>query len=69
MSRICKKILDIPAVVTITVTEDNTVPVKSANGELTRTVNADIIIKIEDNKITGELPSEKMEHLALHGTT
>ncbi|MEB2494925.1 50S ribosomal protein L6, partial [Peribacillus frigoritolerans] len=36
MSRIGKKILEIPAGVTITVAEDNTVTVKGPKGELTR---------------------------------
>ena len=69
MSRIGKKILEIPAGVTITVTENNTVTVKGPKGELTRTFNADMSIKIEENTLTVERPSEQKEHRALHGTT
>ncbi|MBO1628058.1 50S ribosomal protein L6 [Bacillus cereus] len=69
MSRIGKKILEIPAGVTITVTENNTVTVKGPKGELTRTFNADMSIKIEENILTVERPSEQKEHRALHGTT
>jgi large subunit ribosomal protein L6 len=69
MSRVGKKILEIPAGVTITIAEDNTVTVKGPKGELTRTFNADMSIKIEENTLTVERPSEQKEHRALHGTT
>jgi len=69
MSRIGKKILEIPAGVTITVAENNTVTVKGPKGELTRTFNADMVIKIEENILTVERPTEQKEHRALHGTT
>ena len=69
MSRIGKKILEIPAGVTITIAEDNTVTVKGLKGELTRKFNADMSIKIEENTLTVERPSEQKEHRALHGTT
>ncbi|EMA6344592.1 50S ribosomal protein L6 [Bacillus cytotoxicus] len=69
MSRIGKKILEIPAGVTLTVAEDNTVTVKGPKGELTRQFNADMSIKIEENILTVERPSEQKEHRALHGTT
>ena len=69
MSRIGKKILEIPAGVTITIAEDNTVAVKGPKGELTRKFNADMSIKIEENTLTVERPSEQKEHRALHGTT
>ncbi|MDJ1478407.1 50S ribosomal protein L6 [Bacillus sp. LS15-K4] len=69
MSRIGKKILEIPAGVTITIAEDNTVTVKGPKGELTRKFNADMSIKVEENTLTVERPSEQKEHRALHGTT
>lgn len=69
MSRIGKKILEIPAGVTVTVTENNTVTVKGPKGEMTRTFNADMAIKIEENILTVERPSEQKEHRSLHGTT
>ncbi|WP_369901488.1 50S ribosomal protein L6 [Bacillus manliponensis] len=69
MSRIGKKILEIPAGVTVTVAEDNTVTVKGPKGEMTRTFNADMVIKIEENILTVERPSDQKEHRSLHGTT
>jgi large subunit ribosomal protein L6 len=69
MSRIGKKILEIPAGVTVTVDESNTVTVKGPKGELTRTFNSDMAIKIEENTLTVERPSDQKEHRALHGTT
>lgn len=69
MSRIGKKILEIPAGVTITVAADNTVTVKGPKGELTRTFHSDIKINIEENVLTVTRPSDQKEHRALHGTT
>jgi large subunit ribosomal protein L6 len=69
MSRVGKKVLEIPAGVTITVAEDNTVTVKGPKGELTRTFNADMKINIEENTLTVERPSDNKEHRSLHGTT
>lgn len=69
MSRIGKKLLEIPAGVTINIADDNTVTVKGPKGELTRTFNADIKINIEENVLTVSRPSDAKEHRALHGTT
>jgi large subunit ribosomal protein L6 len=69
MSRIGKKPLEIPAGVTVTITDDNTVTVKGPKGELTRTFNSDIKITIEENVLSVSRPSDIKEHRALHGTT
>jgi large subunit ribosomal protein L6 len=69
MSRIGKKPLEIPAGVTVTIADDNTVTVKGAKGELTRSFSPDMIIKVEENVLTVSRPSEIKEHRALHGTT
>ncbi|MDQ0228309.1 50S ribosomal protein L6 [Metabacillus niabensis] len=69
MSRIGKKPLEIPAGVTVTIADDNTVTVKGPKGELTRTFNSDIKISLEDNVLTVSRPSDVKEHRALHGTT
>ncbi|MFD2216905.1 MULTISPECIES: 50S ribosomal protein L6 [Bacillaceae] len=69
MSRIGKKLLEIPAGVTINIADDNTVTVKGPKGELTRTFNIDMKIAIEDNVLTVTRPSDAKEHRALHGTT
>ncbi|MDR0127154.1 MULTISPECIES: 50S ribosomal protein L6 [Bacillus] len=68
MSRIGKKLIEIPSAVTVT-NNDNTVTVKGPKGELTRTFHPDMEIKIEDNVLTVSRPSENKEHRALHGTT
>ena len=60
--------MTIPSGVTVTL-NDNTVTVKGPKGELTRTFHPDMKIKIEDNVLTVERPSDNKEHRALHGTT
>jgi large subunit ribosomal protein L6 len=68
MSRIGKKPVEIPAGVTVTL-DKNTVTVKGPKGELTRSFNPDMEIKIEENVLTVSRPSDVKEHRALHGTT
>lgn len=68
MSRVGKKLLEIPSGVTVT-NNNNTVTVKGPKGELTRTFHPDIEIKIEDNVLTVTRPSDQKVHRALHGTT
>jgi large subunit ribosomal protein L6 len=68
MSRIGKKPIEIPAGVTVTV-NNHTVTVKGPKGELSRSFNPEMDIKIEDNVITISRPSDAKEHRALHGTT
>ncbi|WP_096155963.1 MULTISPECIES: 50S ribosomal protein L6 [Bacillus] len=68
MSRVGKKIIEVPAGVTIT-NDNNTVTVKGPKGELTRTFNQDITISLEENTLTVSRPTDNKEHRALHGTT
>ena len=68
MSRVGKKPIDIPAGVTVTV-NNSTVIVRGPKGELTRTFNPDIEIKVEENVVNVSRPSDVKEHRALHGTT
>jgi large subunit ribosomal protein L6 len=68
MSRIGKKPIEIPSGVTVTV-NGNTVTVKGPKGQLSRSFNQDIEIKVEGNVITVARPSDAKEHRALHGTT
>ena len=68
MSRIGLKEIEIPSGVEIK-KDGNTLTVKGPKGELTRTFHEDMIIKIEDNKITVERPTDNKEHRSLHGTT
>ncbi|UOQ44604.1 50S ribosomal protein L6 [Halobacillus salinarum] len=68
MSRVGLKALEIPEGVEIK-QENNTITVKGPKGELTRTFHPDITVKIEDNVLSVERPSDNKEHRALHGTT
>ncbi|SOC39112.1 50S ribosomal protein L6 [Ureibacillus acetophenoni] len=69
MSRVGKKPIEVPAGVTVTIADDNTVTVKGPKGELTQTFNQDIKIEQEGNVITLTRPSESKEHRTIHGTT
>lgn len=69
MSRVGKKPIEVPAGVTVTINEDNTVVVKGPKGELTTSFNQDIKIEQEGNVITLVRPSESKEHRTIHGTT
>ena len=69
MSRVGKKLIEVPAGVTVTVAEDNTVTVKGPKGELTRQLHQDMKIEQEGNIITVVRPSESKEHRTNHGTT
>ncbi|MFA5602628.1 MAG: 50S ribosomal protein L6 [Bacilli bacterium] len=68
MSRIGNKILLVPSSVTVTI-NDNRVTVKGPKGELTRVFSKNIIIKLEENKLTTERKNNKKETKQLHGTT
>ena len=69
MSRVGKKVIEVPAGVTVTVGEENLVTVKGPKGELTRQFNKDMKIEQEGNIITVVRPSESKEHRTNHGTT
>ena len=69
MSRVGKKIIEVPANVTVEVAEGNLVTVKGPKGELTRQFHQDMKIEQEGNIITVVRPSESKEHRTNHGTT
>ena len=69
MSRIGKKPVTIPAGVTVTVANDNTVTVKGAKGELSLSANPALEIKVEENELTVVRPDESKESRTIHGTT
>jgi large subunit ribosomal protein L6 len=66
MSRIGKLPVDIPAGVTVTVA-GAVVTVKGPKGELTRTFNPAIEVKIEGNQVIVNRPSDEPVHKSLHG--
>ncbi|MCF6241230.1 MAG: 50S ribosomal protein L6 [Bacteroidales bacterium] len=67
MSRIGKLPIDLPKGVTVNISKGNLVTVKGPMGELTQQVDPDIIIKLEDNKIVLERPTEQKRHKSMHG--
>jgi large subunit ribosomal protein L6 len=67
MSRIGKKPITIPQGVSIDVNASNLVTVKGPKGTLTQQVDPDIIVKIEDNILVVERPTEQKRHKAMHG--
>lgn len=69
MSRVGKKIIEVPANVTVTVAADNTVTVKGPKGELVRSFHQDMKIEQEGNVVSVSRPSDSKEHRTNHGTT
>ena len=67
MSRIGKKIISLPANVTVSVASGNVVTVKGPKGTLNRTIDPDITVKIEGTDLSVERPTEQKRHKALHG--
>ena len=68
MSRVGRKILEIPADVRIAL-NGRELRVKGPKSELTHQVHPDMKINIHDNILTVERPSDDKNHRALHGTT
>ena len=69
MSRVGRLPIEIPAGVTVTVSEDNLVTVKGPKGELVKAMNKDMNIAVENNSVVVTRPSDDKEHRALHGLT
>jgi large subunit ribosomal protein L6 len=67
MSRIGKLPVSIPAGVTITVADDNTVTVKGPKGTLNQKISQEMALEIENGVLTVKRPSDNKEHRALHG--
>ncbi|MDD5940265.1 MAG: 50S ribosomal protein L6 [Lachnospiraceae bacterium] len=69
MSRIGLMPIAIPAGVTVSVAENNTVTVKGPKGELVRTLPAEMTIKQENGEIKVSRPNDLKKEKALHGLT
>ena len=67
MSRIGLKPIEIPAGVTVTVSDDNTVTVKGPKGEISEKLDRAKEVSIEDGTLTVKRPTEQKRHKALHG--
>ena len=69
MSRVGKNPIIVPQGVTLTIDDNNQVTVKGPKGELVQSFNKDMLIKMEENVLTIERPSESKEHKSFHGLT
>ena len=67
MSRIGLKPIEIPAGVTITISDDNVVEVKGPKGTISEKIDKSMEIKIEDGVLTVSRPSDLKRFKALHG--
>jgi large subunit ribosomal protein L6 len=67
MSRIGKKPIDLPKGVTVDVSAHGVVTVKGPKGTLTQDVNPDIKVKIEEDQLLVERPTDSKRHKSLHG--
>lgn len=67
MSRIGKKLIEVPAGVTITLGANNVVTVKGPKGELKENIDRDITIDITDGIVTITRPTDQIRHRAMHG--
>jgi large subunit ribosomal protein L6 len=68
MSRIGRMPIPVTQGVTVDI-KKNTVVVKGPKGELSRTFDPDIQIKLEDNQLIVQRPTDQRRHRALHGLT
>lgn len=67
MSRIGKKPITVPAGVTISIANDNTLTVKGPKGELKQAIDRDIKVEVNNNEVTFGRPTDQIRHRALHG--
>ncbi len=67
MSRIGKMPIAIPSGVQITISDKNLVTVKGKRGELVQQVDPDIIVKVENNELLVQRPTDQKRHRSMHG--
>ncbi len=67
MSRIGKQPIAIPAGITVTVSKDNEVIVKGANGTLSQKVNPNIKVEQKDGQILVTRPDDHRDNRSMHG--
>ncbi len=67
MSRIGKLPVNLPAGVTVTVSDKNVVSVKGPLGELSQKVDPDIKVAVEGNVLTVTRPTDQPRHRSMHG--
>ena len=69
MSRIGRMPITVPANVTVTIANDNTVTVKGPLGTLTEKFNERMAIKLENGELTVTRPTDEKEDRSVHGLT
>lgn len=67
MSRIGKKVITVPDGVTVSVSADNVVTVKSKKGELKQAVSPHVKVDVKDGEISLTRSSDEIQHRAQHG--
>jgi large subunit ribosomal protein L6 len=67
MSRIGKKPINLPAGVTVDVSDHNQVTVKGPKGTLDQDIHPDFTVKIEESDLVIERPTDSKRHKSLHG--
>ncbi|MDX9811759.1 MAG: 50S ribosomal protein L6 [Bacteroidales bacterium] len=67
MSRIGKLPVNLPAGVTVSISDSNMVSVKGPLGELEQKIDKDLKVEVVDNTIVLSRPSESKNHKSLHG--
>ena len=67
MSRIGKKIIVLPAGVSLSVSANNLVTVKGPKGELTQEIDRDITVVVTGNIVEVKRPTDQIRHRAMHG--
>lgn len=68
MSRVGRLPIQLPDGVQVEV-DGSTIKVKGPKGELVRSVHRDLRVRVEDNTLRVERPSDSREHKSLHGLT
>ena len=67
MSRIGRSPITVPPKVQVNWTEDNVLTVKGPRGELTRQIDKDLTLKLEDGRLTVTRPSDEKVYKSKHG--
>jgi large subunit ribosomal protein L6 len=68
MSRIGQMPINVPKGVTVDIKKEE-VAVKGPKGELRRSVNPEMVIKLDGDTLTVSRPSDSREHRSMHGLT
>jgi large subunit ribosomal protein L6 len=67
MSRIGKQPVVLPKGVSVSVSKDNMITVKGPKGELTQSIDRDMIVEVNEAEVLIKRPTEQIRHRAIHG--